>query len=283
MATLYLHIGMPKTGTKAIQLFCVANKTALERQGYCYPLFRWKYKKANRLHNGIFLQQKQSNNLLWRMYMDYVIRLLTKYPNVILSDEELWRLTKLYPSIILDSLKAEAVRHSFDLKVIVYLRRQDQWLNSQWAQYIRENNPVIRNQSFSDFLSWADEYWSLDYYEQLKKIADIVGKKNLIVRVYDRIEFIEGDVVQDFLAILGISMDDNFIIAEENPNASQIDNILEIRRIINSLPDLSDKFREQLYSIARNCSRLEAEAGKYSMFSEAEAKALLEKYEASNR
>ena len=34
---LYIHIGGPKTGTTALQIFLAQNRQALERQGFCYP------------------------------------------------------------------------------------------------------------------------------------------------------------------------------------------------------------------------------------------------------
>ena len=55
MATLYLHIGMHKTGTTAIQRFCAENRRALLKRGYCYPLIFRKYKGAEILQNGYFL------------------------------------------------------------------------------------------------------------------------------------------------------------------------------------------------------------------------------------
>lgn len=39
MKTLYLHIGTPKTGTSAIQIFCKDNQETLKKQGYYYPIF----------------------------------------------------------------------------------------------------------------------------------------------------------------------------------------------------------------------------------------------------
>lgn len=42
MATVYLHIGMPKTGTTFIQKTLRKNNGILKKQGYIYPDFRNK-------------------------------------------------------------------------------------------------------------------------------------------------------------------------------------------------------------------------------------------------
>lgn len=43
--TLYVHVGTTKTGTTAIQSFCIDNDEVLHRKGYCYPLFPYRYKE----------------------------------------------------------------------------------------------------------------------------------------------------------------------------------------------------------------------------------------------
>lgn len=43
MATLYIHIGTPKTATTAIQTFCENNREALKLDGFYFPEFEYKY------------------------------------------------------------------------------------------------------------------------------------------------------------------------------------------------------------------------------------------------
>lgn len=59
MATLYLHIGTPKTGTTAIQNFLPLNKSLLNEQGFCYPDFGYRYYGVNRYRNGHFLVHRR--------------------------------------------------------------------------------------------------------------------------------------------------------------------------------------------------------------------------------
>ena len=55
MKTLYLHIGMPKTGTTSIQTFCELNRELLKEMGYWYPESIHKYKNVSIRRNGHFL------------------------------------------------------------------------------------------------------------------------------------------------------------------------------------------------------------------------------------
>ena len=37
MSTVYIHVGTPKTGTSAIQVFFTKNRKLLKEKGVCYP------------------------------------------------------------------------------------------------------------------------------------------------------------------------------------------------------------------------------------------------------
>jgi hypothetical protein len=55
MTTLYLHIGMPKTGTTAIQNFLTDNAEALKKYGICYPDLGFRYPSIGIPRNAHFL------------------------------------------------------------------------------------------------------------------------------------------------------------------------------------------------------------------------------------
>lgn len=61
MKTLYLHIGMPKTGTSSIQKFLLQNPEALARQGYCFPKLPHKYPYVYNNRNAHFMVGKLYN------------------------------------------------------------------------------------------------------------------------------------------------------------------------------------------------------------------------------
>ena len=56
--TLLIHIGMPKTGTTALQSFLFNNNSLLKKYGWCYPVLEdaesgyWNRWSAERNGNG---------------------------------------------------------------------------------------------------------------------------------------------------------------------------------------------------------------------------------------
>lgn len=288
MATLYLHIGTSKTGTTAIQLFCEKNRDALARRGYCFmkpPCFRpgiagfrnGHFLVAGRSRtDGSFLNAREERD--WRRAMNRLAVQLQRSPNVVLSDEGLWSGAS---GKFWDDLRAESQAHGYDVQIIVYIRRQDQYLNSEWAQRIKIPYDDTRTMKFSQMLAEADQWVRLNYYEEFEKISACFGRDHVHVRVYDRSRFPDGDVVKDFLTVIGVPMDPNFKSVKE-PNSSLYGNALEIKRIINSVPGIDPEQERMLERFARACCASGNEE-KRSMFSQEECEAFLAKYEDSNR
>lgn len=290
MSTLYLHIGTSKTGTTAIQHFLRTNKPELVRKGYCYPVFLKRYPRVRDQRNGHFLvdymmnarkpDKRDEQNRLWRKHMDYVERLLRKYPNVILSDEVIWYHTKFTPSDMWERLKGEAERFGFELKVIVYLRRQDQFLSSVYLQKLKFNSSFTT--PFSDYIADPEAFHAVDYFEQLERIAAVIGRENIIVRVYERERLPGGDVNADFLSALGLRIEDGFRILDEVENPTIRGDFHEILRTLNSLPNLGQRGYSLTRQAAINCT-LSTREPTSSLYSRQEVDALLARYEESNR
>lgn len=75
----------------------------------------------------------------------------------------------------------------------------------------------------------------IDYKARLDTIARIIGKENLIVRVYEKGQF-QGqrqDVISDFLDALQIEPDWNRCIISQHNNSALFGNYIEIKRRMN--------------------------------------------------
>lgn len=290
MPTLYLHIGTPKTGTTAIQRFCRNNKRALAEMGCCYPIFPRKYPSVRLARNGHFLYEygqaaRQSGaraaEEIWRHHMGYVTQLLRKYPSVVLSEEFLWLLTGPEYAALWERLRRESEAHGFEVRIVAYLRRQDQLLLSWWAQMVKRVSPTDSTIPWSDAVRQPEALIPLDYCGALDRIAGIFGRESILVRVYDRARFPGENAALDFLDAIGLRQGGGFRVPGGDSNLSVSPNLLDVLREISALPGLHGSTKNLARTAAVNCSPAGPE--RCSMFSEAELREFLRRYEDSNR
>lgn len=289
MAVLYLHIGLPKTGTTAIQLFCERNVEALRRKGYDYPMFEKRFDQATLHRNGHFLiseimdgdqENIKKQNEILEAGLEKVRESFEKYDFVILSDESIWNTVIHRESAhgLWDKLKQHADGCNYQIKLIVYLRRQDEYAAAWLAQKVMGRNEKYGTMTWEEFETMTDVI-SPDYYERLENLARDFGKENLIVRPYDRDRFPDGKIENDFFRCIGLSIDDGFVPNEENINVSLDGTYSEMQRLLNML-DYQKEFKRTYSKAARQCTLLTKE--KTSALSKAERERFIERYKESN-
>ncbi len=294
MKTLYLHIGTTKTGTCAIQEFCAKNQKVLNQKGYCFPKMPFSYPGFGRRRNALFLQRPVIRDGVRRPEeetrrflegMEVIRQNFETYDNVILSDEGIWAASSEGRAPDWAKLKAYCDEHRFAVKIIVYLRRQDAFIDSLWRQRVKGTRSRRSKVSHSreEYLENILQMSRFDYCAGLKKIADVLGRESMTVRRYDRKSFPGGMIQADFLEAVGLGLTDEYVIPRPTNNESLTENTCEIKRIINSLPDLtggeSNFLREHLLKI----SAVSGEEYKSSMFSAGEARRFTEQYRQGNR
>lgn len=243
MATIYLHIGMPKTGTSHIQNFLYNNEKALNKYGYTFPHFKI-IPGVGKGRNAYFLRYKlyqedgerdlAAEQQLVEHNFDIICKAAENYDKIILTEEGLWNIEPLVWTRYIE----EAKKSNFDTKIIVYLRRQDLFLQSYWAQVVKEWSV----DSFSDYID-SDHYHTLtlDYWDKLESLAADFGKENLIVRPYEKQQY-QGktrDLTSDFLKLLGIEDMDDFIMPDHLYNPSLTGKYLELKRHLNRNPEIA--------------------------------------------
>lgn len=246
--TVYIHVGTPKTGTSAIQSFCASNRQTLQKHRVCYPDLGYRFEGIGINRNANFLVHKcfrsdkkrdhEQEEDLTREGMEKIRGLLEHCDTLVLSDEQFWNNRDF------DAGRWERFRLWFEqmgatLKVIVYLRRQDQLIQSYWAQQVKETMTM----DFSEYLSSGKyRYFRLDYLARLEEIERGIGRNNLIVRVYEKEQYLgeQPTIISDFMHILGLGLD-GFILPEKSVNVSLVGKYLEVKRILNSLPEFKTK------------------------------------------
>lgn len=291
MATIYLHIGMPKTGTTSIQKFLSDNEKVLEQHGICFPDFGLRYSRVGERRNGHFLSKiKISNsgdfmeNAAYANYqtvLTQLSKLSQSYDRIILSDEGLWRNKGDSPAFW-KKFKGDLGEKGLSLRVLVYLRRQDNFVQSIYRQKIKR---FKTNLSFHSFLEDFNEVYPLDYYSYMNMLSDCIGRENLIIRVYEKEQY-QGeahDLFSDYLNIFDLSLSDGFEIKEQACNLSLDDTRLELRRALSPLPKpYKDKvLMNALYSFPEDEPSPEGSI-KTSFFKPGEQSAYLNNFSESN-
>lgn len=296
MKTLYLHIGMPKTGTTSIQNFLCQNRSVLEKNGFCYPDFGNMFPKYAGAANGLFMVKcfaeemqlaQDTQEQLFREGMKRVQQLFGQYDNIIISNERIFRATYERRSSLWQELKEAGEKHGFSVKIILFLRRQDLYLASHYNQKVKLNirwDGNVGTKTWEEYLKLPSAVkHSLDYYGRLEQIRAVLGKDAVIVRRFEKQHFYGGSLYSDFLHVLGLEYTREYQLAQEEYNKNLPGNTVEIMRILNEVEEIDSRDRQLFLDALLLDGKLSTRYYKTSMFSKEEAEALLEKYKEGNQ
>lgn len=215
---LYIHIGSQKTGTTAIQGLLNANSQLLRQAGFHYI----KAGRNHIAHNDLNMRLKRGNG---KTVCDAVVAEIGTSPvdNHIISSELFFRPGAA--SAFRQFLPKSIIRKT---KVICYIRRQDKYLEAMYKQLVKNNRIAPDPQAF--FLSRRD---GLAYSKVLNAYADVFGQKNVIVRTFERQNFPDGSVTNDFAEILGLNITKRFQLSDATSNKSLSVAVSEMLGAIN--------------------------------------------------
>ena len=79
------------------------------------------------------------------------------YDHVILTDESIWHALSYSKKSLLQELKKEADEQKYQIKVIVYLRRQDGLLISRWNQEVKQNFNSVAVMTCEEYLAASEK------------------------------------------------------------------------------------------------------------------------------
>lgn len=296
MKTLYLHIGTMKTGTSAIQRFCANNTEVLAQKGYCYPLLPYRYPNASHARNARFLIGKlydengevDKEQMAERMAegTQKIKDCFETYDNVIISDEGIWHggARKKKQGPVLDFVR-EMQNSGIQVKIIAYLRCQEDYLESWWRQHVKKG---YKCKQWDESIQALPKYFAADYEKQLAKFEYMVGQENMIVRRYEKGRFLgnEGTIFSDFLDAVGIEFTDEFELPLSTVNPSWTNNYVEIKRILNQMicEEGADKTEMTFFEeVGNHCCEFYPQNEKSDFFSPEERRAYAESFKESNR
>jgi len=157
---LLLHAGMHRTGSTDLQIFLERNRAALAAAGVGYP--------------G---EGRDHQDLAWALFRgdatgDDVAALLPRRgpETVVLSGEDFL--------VHRDLGWLKAVRRRAEVRVRIYLRRQDDWLNSWYNQHVKWPFQLPKSRmSPARFLAAIEDFHWLDLEATLGRWADALGEE----------------------------------------------------------------------------------------------------------
>lgn len=209
---LYLHIGLNKTGTTFLQEWVFPTLPLT----YIFRPRSLHFKDEGYL--GVIGYRFAGSLKVWEERGDALLEDILGPPgsgtgDVLISDEGMGGVVR-NPDLVRLHLRAMAERAKawgFDgVRILCAIRRQDQWMGSQYAQ-VSDRNP---SPSQADFEAWA-EWWIdpargyyregivLDYKVLRDGLEYVAGPGNVLVLPYERLQEDAGAFIADIAAFLG--------------------------------------------------------------------------------
>lgn len=185
---IWLHIGTAKSGTTALQHFCADNRAQLEAAGLGYVTIDG-HSSVNKL--AIAINKGREAQLA--QFQDQISRHIrnSRARTVLISSEMLFGMA---PENI---LKALPVLQDYPLNLLVYLRRQDRYIESKYLQKLK--NGRFRG-TIWDYIDKFDGSGS-DYYAELRPWFNL--DCDVHPRICERSALIGGSTVTDAMAVMG--------------------------------------------------------------------------------
>lgn len=216
---------MDKTGTSAVQKFLYINRMRLFRDAaICYPnTGLWSDFSHHPFAFSIFEQQGYGKFELSELVSRFQEE-TASYENVILASECLFKAPyresfNTFRDLVFPYFKK--------IYVIIYLRSQDSWVESRYKHSIISGSEID--------IEKLKKPWFCNYKQFLDKWADIVGVENVIVRPYDKKQFVSQNIYADFLSVLNISEFDDYEYPDGDVNASLSNDELMFKKLCNDI------------------------------------------------
>lgn len=291
MSIIYIHVGTPKTGTSAIQAFCDANQDALHQFGFDYPKPNLEFPGISPKRNAHFYNYKTKDAKKNRLKdedaknieigVQSIKKSIDAGYNPILSDENFWNNVEMTTERLTE-IRKQLETLGASIKIVVYLRRQDLLLQSYWAQQVKETSTL----TFSSYISKGKyKMFRTDYYDRISEFAEVFGKENILVRVYEKQQFKNGNITHDFLQTIGINSTEQFTQSDAVVNISLEGITLEVKRLLNSNSEFKSK-QSFILPYLKNVQKSFQEQEGYKKpvyFSSQEQKDFLSQFEECNR
>lgn len=267
-APLFIHIGTHKTGTTAIQRAFKADEKALQKEGLvrlrsCDRIALPSLRTAELEAMTASLQQEAG-----RRSARPVRYLMTSEG---FSGDPMTG----YADAPIVASRLRAATQGFDARIILFLRRQDDFLESWYTQRIHEGG----SETFEEFLQLI-RLEEMSWLRLAEAYAAEFGRENLIVRRYHKAFYPQpADLLVDFCRIVGVRQE---LIARSlgrvrNQGFSR--EAVELARSCN--PHLDKARQKQLRQLLQTLSAKPVHS-RYAYFTEPQREQLLALHQTTN-
>lgn len=282
---IVVHIGATKTGSTYLQHLLEASRPALLRAGVWFPevgLFWQRNRPHKQAGHAQFSACARRGDPALRKHIEAgLTRLGDTVHTIILSSEAFF--LEDDAQLIADYFDG------FDVEMIAYLRRQDDWANAQYCEFVAGGAVGRVDEPIAVWLDRPDTRRQLDYRTPIRAWSDKVGAENITVRLYNSREFVDGSLIADFAQALNLPIL-NTLADATNParNEAQFGAAhVELIRHFNGLPfDSRASYFAFIEEVSRGCAAIRAAQGaapvKPWVLPEEAARKIMEEARASN-
>lgn len=217
-----LHIGVEKTGTTTIQEFLYQNRERLIRQGIFFPelitprnhrplaVYCSKSKKSNQFTrlNDIDDPGKREK---WKLDFRQLFELEMKkidggISTVIFSSEHFTTLLKDKEEI--SRLESALAPFISSIRILVYIRRQDLIAGSMISNAARAGHHGKMHLESGRL--FHKHYYN--FFKLINKWSKIFGREKIMIRIFERDQLANNDLLEDFMQQARIEPDRQFMI-----------------------------------------------------------------------
>lgn len=207
---LYMHVGMPKSGSTSIQTSLFQNPDACQAADVFYPRLNWNHSKpilsmfgddtktfitayGNRYHYPISASDLDSiRSRFLREIKD------SDCSTHVISGESLQRMTPERCRALREMLAPLYDR----IRILAYVRHPFGWASSR-AQFSLKRYARPIASMFDPEMLRSMESPAIPKYSRLETFIKEFGVENVDIRIFDRQHFVGGDLLQDFGTAIG--------------------------------------------------------------------------------
>lgn len=281
--TVFIHIGLMKTGTSAIQSMLWNNTSFFLERDYFIPRINHEannylgFSLLDEIPPMIHIKLKSSREDIYRRLLREINH--SKAKNVVLSaeafslistEEFIGENAPIYLKHFFDSDK-------FDVKIIAFIRRQDEYLESQYNQHVKTHNFWnLYDEDIESFYKLKAELF--DFKKIISKWSKVFGIENVKIAAYKS----KVDVRVEFLKLIGLTNYDKLPLSSNLINEKLGLKALDFMRTANKFGIKKQSVKQNYELIEIISATLKAEDKYGSILSPERKKQVLDSYSKDN-